>query len=90
MQAKEFYKDWTLIDWDGNRELKHKCWRKSFRNGYVSVGVDDFTHVVFSYGANSDNSFSSTRWRDGIPFLTEKEAMDIVDMTNGKTLPHPK
>jgi hypothetical protein len=84
------YTEWTLIDWDGNTELGYKCYRKSFRKGYVSVGVGEFTKVVFSFGANSSYSFSSTRWRDGKPFLTEIEAMQIVDSTDGYSLPHPK
>ena len=77
------YPDWTLIDWDGNRELGYKCYRKSFKRGYVSVGVGEFTNIVYSYGANSIYSMSSTRWRkDGN--ITEQEAMNTVDQNNGK------
>ena len=77
------YTEWTLIDWDGNLDLGYKCYRKSFGRGQVSVGVGEFTTIVYSYGANSDESMSSTRWRkDGN--LTESEAMKMVDANNGK------
>jgi len=83
---KTTYKNWTLIDWDGNKDLKYKCYRKSFRNGYVSVGVGDFTSIVYSFGANSDYSMSSTRWRkEGN--ISEHEAMKIVDSNNGFAIP---
>jgi len=72
------YKNWTLIDWDGNPALGYQCYRKSFGKGHVSVGVGDFLTVVFSFGANSDDSYSSTRWRaDGT--ISEDEAMTQVD-----------
>lgn len=77
------YTDWTLIDWDGNRELGYKCWRKTFGKGHVSVGVGIFTNIVYSYGKSSQDSMSSTRWReDGN--ISEEEAMGIVDKNNGK------
>ena len=77
------YKTWTLIDWDGNLELNHKCYRKSFGRGHVSVGVGDFYSIVYSYGANSDDSYSSTRHL-GSRIITEQEAMDMVDKNKGK------
>ena len=79
---KPLYKDWTLIDWDGNRALGYKCWRKSFGRGHVSVGVGEFTLIVYSHGANSDNSLSGTRWR---PYgeITVHTAMAIVDRNRG-------
>jgi hypothetical protein len=77
------YKDWTLIDWDGNRELGYKCYRKSFGPGHVSVGVGDFTNIVYSYGPNSENSMCSTRWRE-TGNISEIEAMRIVDKNRGK------
>ncbi len=73
---------WQKIDWDGNRKLKLKCWRKKFGRGHVSVGIGDFLLIAFSYGANSDNSMSSTRWRHN-RILSEQEAMDWVDKNNG-------
>lgn len=77
------YKNWTKIPWDGNPNLNLECWRKSFRRGYVSVGIGAFTSIVYSYGANSDDSLSSTRWRaDGVQ--TEIEAMNQVDENKGK------
>jgi len=76
------YKTWTLIDWDGNRALKLKCWRKSFGRGHVSVGVGTFYLIVYSHGADSDDSLSSTR-RRGKRTLTESEAMAIVDRNKG-------
>ncbi len=77
------YKEWTLIDWDGNTKLGYKCYRKSFGRGHVSVGVGEFTLICYSYGANSEESVSSTRWReDGN--ITEIEAMKMVDANNGK------
>lgn len=71
---------WQLVEWDGNPELKHMCWRKEFGHGTVSVGCDKFALIVHSFGANSDNSFSSTRIRvteDRI--LTERQGMEETD-----------
>lgn len=82
MKTKRYNK-WTLIDWDGNPALKLKCWRKSFGRGYVSIGVGKFDLIAYSYGANSDDSCSSTRWRAG-GTITEHEAMAIVDANKGK------
>jgi len=80
---KQKYENWTLIDWDGNPALGLKCWRKSFRHGHVSVGVDQFDSIVYSYGPNSDYSCSGTRWRANGPLLTEAEAMAMVDKNKG-------
>jgi hypothetical protein len=55
------YRDWTLIDWDGNPSLKLKCWRKSFGRGNVSVGVGEFMTICYDYGPDSDYSLSATR-----------------------------
>ena len=77
------YTNWTLIDWDGNTQLGYKCYRKSFGTGHVSVGVGVFTTIVYSYGANSGYSMSSTRWRES-GNITEDEAMKMVDANNGK------
>lgn len=76
------YKVWTLIDWDGNNALGYKCWRKNFGRGHVSVGVGEFASIVYSYGANSEDSLSSSRWRDQ-KILTEHEAMVIIDRNHG-------
>lgn len=75
---------WKLIDWDGNTSLGYKCWRKEFSGGKVSVGVGEFTTIVYSYGANSHNSCSSTRWRPDGETLSEEEAMKMVDACDGK------
>lgn len=82
--------EWELIEWDGNPDLKLKCWRKKFGRGHVSVGVgDDFLTVSYSYGANSDESVGSTRWHyDTI--ISEKDMMDFVDANNGKCKEYPK
>ena len=77
------YTDWTLIEWDGNPSLGYKCWRKSFGKGHVSVGVGEFLNIVYSYGPNSADSMSSTRWRKDGP-INEIEAMRQVDADNGK------
>jgi hypothetical protein len=79
---KPRYKDWTLIDWDGNPTLGYECWRKSFRHGHVSIGVGDFKLIVYSYGANSEDSLSGTRWR---PYgeITVDVAKAIVDRNQG-------
>jgi hypothetical protein len=77
------YKKWTLINWDGNKALKLKCWRKSFKRGHVSIGVGEFDIICYSYGANSDDSMSSTRWRSNGIHQTEQEAMDMVDKNDG-------
>lgn len=76
------YNDWTIIDWDGNKSLGYKCYRKSFGRGHVSVGIGEFTHIVYSYGASSDNSLSSTRWREN-GNISEQDAMAIVDKNKG-------
>jgi hypothetical protein len=83
---KTKYGNWTLIDWDGNIELGYKCYRKSFGRGHVSVGVGEFTLIVYSYGASSDDSLSSTRWREE-GTITEEKAMEIVDRNKGKHNP---
>ena len=75
MKAKH---DWQLVSWDGNPDLRHTCWRKKFGRGHVSVGCGDFLHIVHSFGADSDYSYSSTRWRaDGR--ISEEAAMALVD-----------
>ena len=75
---------WELIDWDGNKELGYKCWRKHFGSrGHVSIGVGEFKHIVYSYGANSGDSLSSTRWREEGPEQTEEEAKAMVDENKG-------
>ena len=81
----EKYSEWTLIDWDGNRELGYKCYRKSFGGGHVSVGVGIFTSIVYSYGANSEDSMSSTRWREN-GTISEDDAMRMIDKNNGKCI----
>lgn len=76
--------EWNLIDWDGNRSLGYKCYRKYFTNkGHVSVGVGSFKTIVYSYGANSQRSLSSTRWRPDGNHISEQEAMDEVDKNKG-------
>lgn len=75
--------EWILIDWDGNRDLKLKCYRKAFGKGYVSVGCGDFLTICHSFGANNVRSHSDTRWRVG-GVLTEQEAMDMVDKKYNK------
>ena len=87
--TKTEYKNWTLIDWDGNPSLKFKCWRKSFGRGHVSVGAANFLSVVFSHGANSDNSMSCTRWNYDKTPISEKEMMDWVDDCRGFHKKHP-
>ena len=80
---------WKLIDWEGNLSLGLKCWFKWFGRGCVMIGVgDDFTHVSYSYGANSDNSIGSTRWHYG-ETISEQDMMDWVDSNNGCYVPYP-
>ena len=74
---------WEKVPWDGNLSLGFKCWRKKFGRGHVSVGCGDFHSIVHSFGANSDGSYSSTRWRNH-RILTEQEAMDLVDTQYSK------
>lgn len=77
---------WELVEWDGNPSLNYKCWRKKFGSGHVSVGAGDFLSVVFSYGASSADSYSSTRWDYDRPAITEEEAMKMVDAGKGKKM----
>jgi hypothetical protein len=83
---KDSNNGWKLIEWDGNKELRLKCWRKKFRRGHVSVGVGEFKTIVFSFGHDSDASMSSTRSRMAYDTddLTEQEAMQSVDAADGK------
>ncbi len=86
-QSEKGEGEWELIDWDGNPDLKLKCWRKSFGRGKVSVGVGEFLTIVFSFGANSDTSHSATRWNYDNPPISEQEAMTLIDKqwkTGGK------
>lgn len=87
MKEHTKHNGWKRIPWDGNPALKLECWRKGFRHGHVSVGIGEFTTVVFSYGKNSDRSFSSTRWNKLDAPMTEAEAMSRIDSTNGRFLP---
>lgn len=82
---KKKYSKWTIIDWDGNPDLKLKCWRKSFGRGHVSIGIGDFKTIVYSHGDNSNFSLSSTRCRKayGIPDQTEEKAKAVVDKNQG-------
>ena len=75
------FTNWTLIDWDGNPDLKLKCFRKKFGRGHISVGRGDFLNIVFSFGANSEWSHSGTRWNYDNPPFTEQEIMDSLDRT---------
>jgi hypothetical protein len=75
MKAK--YKDWTLIEWDGNPILNLKCWRKSFGKGHVSIGIGDFKVITYSHGPNSDNSLSGYRMHSC------EESMKIADRNKG-------
>lgn len=79
---KPRYKEWTLVDWDGNLTLGYECWRKSFGHGHVSVGVGDFKLIVYSHGANSEDSLSGTRMRK-YGEITVDTAMAIVDRNRG-------
>jgi len=79
---KQIFENWTIIDWDGNKELGYKCYRKSFGRGCVSVGIGEFKLIVYSYGANSVYSLSSTRWREA-GTISEQQAMKIVDRNKG-------
>lgn len=83
------YKTWTKIEWDGNPALNLKCWRKSFGKGHVSVGVGHFLQVVFSYGANSGDSMSSTRWKCDGSQIPEQVMMDWIDKCDGRYKEHP-
>lgn len=83
MSTKQRYKEWTRIPWDGNPALNLECWRKSFGRGHVSIGIGQFHSIVYSHGANSDESMSGTRWNYDKNPLTEKEAMAMVDESKG-------
>lgn len=76
---------WQLIEWDGNPSLGLKCWRKKFGRGYVSVGAGDFLSIVYSYGAESEDSMCGSRYRKDGP-ISEQEAMALVDANNGHCL----
>ena len=72
---------WERVSWDGNPELGWRCWRKKFGRGTISVGCGVFPLIVHSFGANSDDSFSSTRIRvQTDTILSEAEAMKETDL----------
>lgn len=73
------FKNWTRDDSVPN----YPRWVKSFGGGQVSVGIGDNLTVTFSYGANSDFSMSSTRWRKD-RIISEKDMMDFVDFCGGR------
>lgn len=79
MSARKKYPKWTRIPWDGNPALGLECWRKTFGSGHVSVGIGDFLTVVFSFGADSDSSYSGTRWNYDKEPLSEEEVMQHLD-----------
>lgn len=87
---KAKYLEWTRIPWDGNPSLGYECWRKSFGRGHVSVGIGEFLTVCFSYGVNSDDSCSSTRWDYDRPPISEEDMMRMVDAAGGKANRLPK
>lgn len=77
---------WEQIVWDGNPALNNvtifDCWRKKFKWGHVTIFyTTSFNHiaVVFSFGANSDYSFSSC--------LPGKDT-DIVKKIIDEYMPH--
>ena len=72
--------EWELIDWDGNPALGLKCYRKKFGRGHVSVGVGEYTTITYSFGRDSDHSFSDTRRRPKSA-ITEQQAMELVEST---------
>jgi hypothetical protein len=80
---RKHFPRWTLVDWDGNPELGLKCWRKSFGRGKVSIGCGEFDLIVYSFGRDSDMSYSSTRMRSGI-LMSEQDAMKMVDREMGR------
>jgi hypothetical protein len=82
LSAPKKTNEWELTEWNGT----DKCWRKKFGLGYVSVGVGNLHLVVFSYGPNSDDSYSSTRWDYDRPTITEEDAMKMVDAGKGKKM----
>lgn len=77
---------WKRIPWDGNTSLGYYCYRKKFGRGHVSVGIGEFDLVVFSYGKDSDDSYSSTRWDYDRPAISPEEAMRMVDAGKGKCM----
>lgn len=79
---------WERVPWDGNPELGYECWRKRFGRGHVSVGIGEFTLVCYSYGPNSDDSISSTRWHYDT-YISEQDMMDWVDKNGGKCKNYP-
>lgn len=57
---------------------------KKFGKGQVTISLNaHFRAVIFSYGANSDHSYSSTRWRPDGKHQTILEAMQVIDSNNG-------
>lgn len=72
---------WEQIEWDGNPALNNvtifDVWRKKFRHGHVTIFYSTtfgFMYVIFSFGANSDDSFSSS-----LPGKDTATAKRIVD-----------
>ena len=76
--------EWERVPWDGNPDMHLECWRKKFGRGHVSVGIGEFLLVCFSYGQNSDDSHSGTRWDYDRPPISEEDMMKRVDRARGK------
>ena len=77
--------EWKKVSWDGNLSLGFECWRKKFGRGDVSVGCGEFLTICYSYGDNSKDSYSGTRWRPLGDHLSEEDAMKLVDANEGKS-----
>lgn len=86
MKTKDSLNGWQRILWDGNPTLGYYCFRKRFGRGHVSIGIGEFDSVIFSYGKDSDDSYSSTRWDYDRPLISPEEAMKMVDAGNGKRM----
>lgn len=69
---------WELVQWPFNSIPKKMCWRKKFFGGTIYIGSGDFDIVTFSYGRDSDASFSSTRRRSN-RVVPEAEMMQAID-----------
>ena len=70
-----------MSDWQEN---EHGYFKK-FGRGTVTIYKNSLT-VGFDYGANSDMSYSSTRWNYGRSPHTVEEAKAAVERGNGRKL----
>ena len=71
--------EWERVPWHGNPAQSRECWRRKFGRGIVYIGIGEFQAVIFSFGPDSEDSFSGTRWNYIHPPYNEEEMKCMVE-----------